>query len=406
MTMKKHLGSVCATALAALLVIVTMASAIAATSCKNTGDFKSWLSAFKAEAQKEGISPNTLAATAPLLTFDQGIINRDRAQGVFQQPFTQFAGRMVSADRLARGRKLMAKHADLFAQIDKDTGVPASVITAYWALESDFGSSMGKLPVLKSLTTLAFDCRRSAMFRPELKAALSIVQAGDLTPSQMIGSWAGELGQTQFLPSFYLAHAVDRDGDGRRDLLTSVPDLLASTGAYIQALGWQRGQPWLQEVRVPAEMDWSKADLAIRLPRQAWAKAGVTQPDGKPLAPDALPAALILPMGRTGPAFLAYANFDVYLKWNASFIYSTSAAYMATRMAGAPPLSRTKVAVKPLTMAEIKELQSLLARNGLPIGEIDGKLGAGTRSAVKAMQTKLGLPADSYPTADLLARLR
>ena len=265
---------------------------------------------------------------------------------------------------------------------------------------------MGNLPVLRSLATLAYDCRRSEMFRGELLAALQIIDRGDLQASDMIGSWAGELGQTQFLPTHYLKHAVDFDGDGRRDLLKSAPDVVASTAAFIQSLGWERGQPWLQEVRVPTNLAWDQADLAIKHPRSQWVKWGVTLADGRPLPNDALPASLLLMMGRNGPAFLAYPNFQVYLQWNQSLTYATTAGYLATRIAGAPIMFRGKGVSPSLSGEQVKDLQSALIRQGHLTGEADGKLGAGSRAAVKKAQIKYGLPADSYPTTELLERLR
>src|SRR6185295_10528993 len=272
--------------------------------------------------------------------------------------------------------------------------------------ESDYGGDVGKLPVLRSLATLAYDCRRPDIFRGELMDALRIIDRGDLVPEEMIGSWAGELGQTQFLPSHYFKHAVDYDGDGRRNLMKSVPDVIASSANFLKFLGWQRGQPWLEEVRVPARLAWDQADLAILHPRSKWAGWGVTHLDGRPIASDALPASLLLPMGRFGPAFLAYENFQIYLKWNQSLSYSITAAHLATRLAGAPAFRRVGPEVPELSYEDLKQLQQLLARRGYEVGEIDGKIGAGTRAAVKAAQIKLGLPADSYPTPDLLARLR
>jgi lytic murein transglycosylase len=280
------------------------------------------------------------------------------------------------------------------------------VIVAFWGLESDFGGNMGKEQTLRSLTSLAYDCRRSDLFRQQLMAALRIIERGDLSPSEMIGSWAGELGQTQFLPAHYYDFGVDYDGDGRRNLLRSVPDVLASTANYIAHLGWRRGEPWLQEVRVPARLAWDQADLEIRHPRSQWASWGVTLADGRPLPPGNLPASLLLPMGRFGPAFLAYSNFQVYLKWNQSLVYSTSAAYFANRLAGASVMQRPSVAVPGLSFEQNREMQQLLARRGYDVGKIDGILGQKTRVAVKAMQIKFGLAADSYPTAELLERLR
>ena len=241
----------------------------------------------------------------------------------------------------------------------------------------------------------------------ETIAALKIIDRGDLTPTEMVGSWAGELGQTQFLPTHYFNYAVDYDGDGHRNLLRSAADVIGSTANYIaNGLKWRRGEPWLQEVRVPQNLPWDQADLTIKHPRSKWAQLGVTYPDGKPLPNDDLPASLLLPMGRIGPAFLAYANFAAYTEWNNSLIYSTTAGYLATRIAGAAPMRQPAAPVAQLPFNEIKELQQLLVRAGFNVGKVDGVLGQQSRTAVKAMQVKYGLPADSWPTAELLARMR
>jgi len=280
------------------------------------------------------------------------------------------------------------------------------VIAAFWGLESDFGANMGSLPTLRSLVSLAYDCRRSERFQNETIAALKVIERGDLSPEEMVGSWAGELGQTQFLPTHYFTYAVDYDGDGRRNLLHSAPDVIGSTANYIATgLKWRRGEPWLEEVRAPVNFPWDQADLTIQLPRSKFAGLGVTYADGRPLPNDNLPASLLLPMGRTGPAFLAYANFAAYTEWNNSLIYSTTAAYLATRIAGAPPMHRP-AAVAQLPFNEIKELQQLLVRAGFDVGKVDGVLGQQSRTAVKAMQVKYGLAADSWPTAELIARMR
>src|SRR4029079_11440999 len=220
-------------------------------------------------------------------------------------------------------------------------------------------------------------------FAKETIAALKIIDRGDLTPSEMVGSWAGELGQTQFLPTHYFNYAVDYDGDGRRDLLRSAPDVIGSTANYIaNGLKWRRGEPWLQEIRVPANLPWAETDLSIKHPRSQWAQWGVTYPDGRPLPNDTMPASLLLPMGRFGPAFLAYANFAAYTEWNNSLIYSTTAGYLATRIAGAAPMRRPTVPVAQLSFGEIRELQQILARHGFNVGKIDGILGQQSRIAV------------------------
>ena len=377
--------------------------------CHNTGSFDTWLAGFKKKAAAEGIKPGTIHSVLDGMTIDQDIIGRDRKQGFFQQTFVDFSGKLATPNRYQNGLAQMKKHAGLFARAEKEYGVPPAVIAAFWALESDFGSTpgIGKHNVLRALGTLAYDCRRSEMFTNELMSALKIIDRGDLTAEQMTGSWAGELGQTQFLPSHYFNYAVDFDGDGRRDLYNSVPDVIGSSAYFVEQLGWKRGDPWLEEVRLPADMPWQEADLAIRHPTLKWSSWGVTKADGRPLDRGAPPASLMLLMGRHGPAFLAYPNFQVYIKWNQSLIYTTTAAYLATRMAGAPPMSRGNGTVPPqLPPEQMKELQILLQKRGFDIGNPDGKLGAGTRSAVRQMQAKLGQPADSWPTVELLDAMR
>ena len=352
-----------------------------------------------------GVSQRAIVETRPYLKYDQRIVNIDRGQRVFTQTFLQFSNRMAAAYRITRGEALIKKYAPVFARIDKQYGVPAAVIASFWGLESDFGANQGKYPSLSSIASLAYDCRRADKFRSQLLDALRLIQRGDLAPAEMVGSWAGEIGQTQMMPTEYYKYAVNYDGHGKRDLIHDVPDVLGSTANYLVGLGWKRGQPWLTEVRVPPRLPWDQADLDIQLPRAKWASWGVTLADGRPLPDDNLPASLLLPMGRLGPAFLVYPNFQVYLQWNNSLVYSTTAAYLATRIIGAPPLYRGNPP-PALPFEQVKELQTLLVRAGYDVGKIDGFLGLKSRQAVKAMQVKYGLPADSYPTAVLLARMR
>ncbi len=353
------------------------------------------------------MSQRAIAEASPYLVYDQGIVNRDRGQRVFGQIFTEFAGRMAATYRMQQGQAHIRTYAAAFARAEKEYGVPPAVIAAFWGLESDFGANTGNLPTLRSLVSLAYDCRRTERFQNETIAALKVIDRGDLVPEEMVGSWAGELGQTQFLPTHYVTYAVDYDGDGRRNLLRSAPDVIGSTANYIATgLKWRRGEPWLEEVRAPPTTPWDQADLTVQLPRSKWAQLGITYPDGRTLPNDDLPASLLLPMGRTGPAFLTYANFAAYTEWNNSLIYSTTAAYLAARIAGAAPMRRPTAAVAQLPFNEIKELQQLLVRSGFDVGKVDGVLGQQSRTAVKAMQVKYGLPADSWPTAELLARMR
>ncbi len=392
---------------AALLPAVQSAQAQSQNaSCHNGMSFERWLEDFKRQALTQGISQRTLAAAAPLMTFDQTIVNKDRGGAVFSQTFLEFSDRMIAKYRVASGTQKLQKQKDMFQRIEQQYGVPGPVLVAFWGLETDFGAGIGTLPTLTSVTTLAYDCRRTELFQTQLLAALKIIERGDLTPQQMVGPHAGELGQMQFLPTHYVDYGVDFDGDGRRDLLHSSPDALASAANYLSKVGWIRGQPWLEEVRVPEQMPWDQADLTILLPLSQWAKWGVTYADGRPLPNDASKASLLLPMGRHGPAFLAYPNFRMFTEWNQSLVYSTTAAYFATRLAGAPPIHRGNGTVAPFAMAQIKELQALLARRGHDVGKVDGFLGLKSRQAVKVEQMKLGLPADSYPTPELVERLR
>lgn len=379
----------------------------APANCRNTESFDSWLAGFRKEAAAEGISQRAISSALDGITLDQSVIARDRRQGFFAQSFLDFSGKLATGNRVVSGKAQIAKNKVAFDRAQKEFGVDPAVITGFWALESDFGAGMGKLPIMRSLVTLAYDCRRGpTVFRDELKAALRIIDRGDMTPSTMIGSWAGEIGQTQFLPTRYLEHAIDYDGDGRPNLFSSSTDIIGTTANYMHHLGWRPNEPWLEEVRVPQSLPWDQADLSIKLPRSQWAAWGVTQANGGALPNDGLPASLLLPMGRFGPAFLAYPNFDVYLQWNQSLNYATTAAYLATRIDGAPVMSRGREGIPVLSPEEAKDLQRQLAKRGFDVGEIDGKIGLKTRQAVKVVQQKLGMAADSYPTPELLAALR
>jgi lytic murein transglycosylase len=392
--------------LAALAALAASTPALAQrATCHKGASFEQWLDAFKRDAVAQGVSQRAIQAASHLMVYDQQVVNKDRGQKVFSQTFLEFSDRMVAKHRIDGGIQRIAKNRPLFQKIEQQYGVPAPVIAAFWALETDFGGFMGNLPTIKSVTSLAYDCRRPDLFRTQLLAVLKIIDRGDLSPDQMIGPFAGELGQFQFLPAHYFDYGIDYDGDGRRDLIRSAPDALASAANYLSKIGWKRGQPWLEEVTVPANMDWAQADLTIQHPRAQWAKWGVTKPGGA-LPADAQPASLLLPMGRFGPAFLAYPNFQVFLEWNQSIVYSTSAAYLATRINGAPAMHRGSKQIVPFASAQIRELQTLLARRGHDVGKIDGFLGLKSRAAVKAEQVKLGLPADSYPTSELVQRLQ
>jgi lytic murein transglycosylase len=392
--------------LSALLLASSAGYAAECQTPTNPSKFPSWLAGLKKEAAAKGISRRALSVLDGM-TYDPAVIKRDRSQSVFSLTFLEFQARLISGNRLSKGAALIKQHGSIFKQVEQRYGVPASVITAFWGLETDFGGYMGDFHTIRSLATLSYDCRRPEKFRPQVFAALQIIDRGDMTEDDMVGAWAGEIGQVQFLPADFLESGVDADGDGRVDLKRSIPDILMSTGSLLTTHGWQANQPWLQEVSVPDDMPWEEADIAIQHPRAQWAKWGVKLASGKAIKADKAKAALLLPMGRHGPAFLAYPNFtEVYLKWNESLIYSTTAAYFATRLAGAPQVSKGNGPVNALDYNQIMELQKILTRMGYDVGKIDGKLGALSRAAVKSIQIKFGLPADSWPTPELLDRLR
>lgn len=380
----------------------------APANCKNTGKFSTWLAGFKREAAANGVSSRTINRALDGVWLNRKVISRDRRQGIFSISFEAFVKKLATLSRVKAGRRQIKRNQRTFDRATQEFGVPPSVITGFWALESDFGAGMGNLRVLPSLATLAYDCRRGPMFRAELMAALKIIDRGDMNPEDMIGSWAGELGQTQFLPTRYLEHAIDYNGDGKANLFQSDTDIIGSTANYMNHLGWQTGQPWLQEAQLTQKLPWREADLAIKHPLSQWAKWGVKLRGGKelPVGKGDLNASLLLPMGRHGPVFLAYENFDIYLKWNQSLNYAITAAYLATRIDGAPPMDKGRGNIPVLSDPETREMQRRLVAMGYDVGEVDGKVGAMTRAAVKEVQLKYGLPADSYPTPELLSELR
>ncbi len=387
--------------LSAAIVLLGITTAFA-DGC-NKQAFSAWLNEVKLDAAMEGISAETIYMLDGL-TYDPKVIAMDRKQGVFAQTFLTFAGRMANNYRISHGKNYMQQYAELFRKLEQEYGVPAAVITAFWALETDFGANTGDFDTLRSLATLAHDCRRPDLFRPQLFSALKILDLGYLSREEMKGAWAGELGQTQFLPTDYINQGLDADGDGRINLLSSKPDVLASTAKHLAHYGWRKGEPWLEEVMVPSNLDWEQANLETMLPRSTWAQWGVRRPNGA-LPADGLEASLLLPMGKDGPAFLAYQNFRIYTEWNKSLVYATTAAYLATRLNGAPPVSKGRATVDTLSLEETKQLQSILKSKGYDVGKIDGVIGANTRASVRAEQKRLGLAADGYPTKKLLIML-
>ncbi|QCI97406.1 lytic murein transglycosylase [Agrobacterium larrymoorei] len=399
-------------ALAATLFTLSCGSALAVTPTVSPddpkqvacgGDLSAFLKGVKDEAISKGVPAEAVDKALAGAQIDQKVLSRDRAQGVFRQTFLEFSQRTVSQGRLDMGRKKLQEYASTFKRAEDEFGVPAGVIAAFWAMETDFGAVQGDFNTRNALVTLSHDCRRPELFRPQLIALTEMVQHGDLDPATNTGAWAGEIGQVQMLPKDIIAFGVDGDNDGHINVKGSSPDAILTAAKFIQHLGFKKGEPWIQEVSVPENLPWEKSGLGGTLTAGEWFNLGVTPRDGDKKFAN-LPAALIMPQGRKGPTFLTYPNFNIYLEWNQSFIYTTSAAYFATRLMGAPVYNKGNPD-PGLDDAAMKELQTKLDAKTHDVGKIDGILGSGTRIAVQREQQRLGLPADGWPTRELLDKL-
>lgn len=383
-----------------VLSLVAATGQAAAQEAPCGGPFAQWQAALVDEARSLGIGQAGLDALASTRT-DADVLARDRNHGVFTLDFLAFSKRLISQSRMDRGRDNMRTYASTFETAERDYGVAPEIITAFWAFETDYGAVQGDFTTRNALATMAHDCRRPELFRPQLIAFARLVDQGVL-PADITGAWAGEIGQIQVLPEDYLSKGRDGDGDGAVRLKTSAEDAIVTAANFLKSLGWQANQPWMQEVTVPDQMEWFDSGLHTQLPVTEWQARGVEARTGS--LRDDLSASLLLPMGRKGPAFLAYPNFSVLLEWNQSLTYVLTAAYFATRLGGAPVYNEGS-GHNGLDEAAMKQLQQKLAALGHDVGEIDGVLGAGTRGAVRLEQRRLGLPADAWPTPELLNAL-
>ncbi|MEL7345304.1 MAG: lytic murein transglycosylase [Pseudomonadota bacterium] len=386
-----------------LALATTLAAPAAAQIVPCGGSFSSFLNNVSTEAQSRGFTAAETRRFLASAAQDPAVIRADRAQGIFQRPFVDFSRRLISQNRIDAGKRNAQRWDSVFDRIERDYGVNRGVLLAFWAFETDFGAVQGTFNTVNALLTLSHDCRRPELFQPQVFAAMELAREGAIDPATTTGAWAGEIGMVQMLPEDIIDYGTDGDGDGAVSLKTSPPDALISGGRMLQGLGWRANEPWLVEVNVPNDFDWSQSGLETKKRVSEWARMGVEGRAGA-LPSRSLPASLLLPQGRNGPAFLAYPNFDVYFEWNQSFVYVTTAAYFATRLEGAPVFD----AGNPpgaLSEAEMKSLQQKLSGRGYDVGGIDGILGARTRAAVQAEQGRLGLPADAWPTRELLNRL-
>ncbi|GAB1478998.1 lytic murein transglycosylase [Paracoccaceae bacterium] len=365
------------------------------------GDWGAFVQAMSDEARAAGASEPAIAAFFDGARADPKVLTADRSQGVFRKTFLDFSKSLISKNRLQTGAAMSVQWDAIFARAEAEFGVSRGILLAFWAFETDFGAVQGDFNTRNALLTLAHDCRRPEMFQPQALAAVHLTDKHDFDPATTTGAWAGEIGMVQMLPKDILEKGVDGDGDGLVTLKTSAPDALLSGASLLRHHGWRAGEPWLQEVTLPETLDWSLTGLQTERPAADWAAMGVAPREG---AFADLPASLLLPQGRKGPAFLAYPNFKVLFEWNKSFVYVTTAAYFATRLQGAAPYAPGSPD-PALTPDQMTALQQALAARGHDVGKIDGILGAATRAAVQLEQSRLGLPADGWPTAELLNAL-
>lgn len=384
------------------LAIATLLSAspLAAKSCGGT--FSNFVAGLKQEAVQRGHTSGTVDRFFASARKDNAVLKADRAQGVFQMPFVDFSRRLISQSRINKGRAKGKTYDAIFDRIERDYGISRGVLLAFWAFETDYGAFQGDFNTANALITLAHDCRRPELFRPQIFAALELFEKGDFNPARTTGAWAGEIGMVQMLPADILENGMDGDGDGKVSLKTSAADALVSGGKMLSSLGWRKGEPWLQEVVLPANFDWSKSGLNHSASAADWQALGVRARSGA--LSTGLQSSIILPQGRKGPAFIAYPNFSVYFEWNQSFTYVLTAAYFATRLEGGQVYDAGNPEAG-LKGAQMKALQKKLAARGYNVGKVDGILGANTRAAVQDIQKKLGLPADAWPTPALLNKL-
>lgn len=394
-------------AMVALLFGLTTAPHTAyAQSEETVQPFASWLSELQAEALSKGfdadIVRNALADVSPI----ERVIELDRRQPEFTLTFRKYLNGAISEKRVKRGKELLVKHKDLLGKVAARYGVQPRFLIAFWGLETNFGDYFGAFPVAGALATLAHDRRRTKFFRAQLLAALDIMSRGDM-PIDVKGSWAGAMGNFQFIPTTYRDFAIDFDGDGRRDLWNSMADGFGSAANYLSRSGWDKNGTWGREIKLPDGFDFAQAGLNRKRKLAEWQAIGVRRADGRDLPKVDVEGSIVIPSGHKGPAFIVYTNFDTILKWNRSIFYAIAIGHLADRIAGQgsfltpPPASDV-----PMSRADVKEMQTRLTTQGFDTGGADGVIGRMTRDAIRKYQKSVGLPPDAYPSMDLLKKLR
>ncbi len=414
MTLLAALGCLALTLSACATTAVTARAPAASTHGPDSQGlaFNDWVRAFRGYALAQGISAATFDMAFANVSYNPRVAEANQNQPEFSRPVWDYLDRAVSDERIARGK---AKHAENTAALraaEQSYGVPTSIVTAIWGLESGYGANLGSKNIIEALATLAYQGNRRAFGREQLLAALRILESKDIPPQRLVGSWAGAMGHTQFIPTTFLGYAVDADGDGRRNLWDSLPDVFASTANYLDKKGWQKGRPCFTEVRLPQGFDYAQADIDVSQTVTTWTARGVRRMDGRSLdtagVETSAQAAILVPAGHKGPAFAVYENFRAVLKYNQSQSYALAICQLANRIEGRGEfIAAWPKADPPLqALSERQELQRLLARKDPGIGEPDGIIGRRTRAAIRAFQASNNLIPDGYPTQSLLALMR
>ncbi len=369
--------------------------------------FRKWIEGFRGRAQAAGIKRSTFDRAFRNVNYNTEVISKDRNQSEFKSRIWDYLDNATSPPRVDNGKKALRSHAKALRAIESRYGVEKEVVTAVWGIESTYGTRRGTYPVIEALATLAYDGRRGKFFEAQLISALKILQSGDVRVSKFTGSWAGAMGHTQFIPSSYLAYAVDFTGDGKRDIWSDNPtDALASTAAYLKRHGWKTGQPWGVEVKLPKGFSEGSAKRSIKRMPSEWAKAGILAMNGK-VVPDHGRASILLPAGKSGAAFMIFDNFTVITRYNNSTAYVIAVGHLSDRIAGKPPIKASwPRGYKPLSFDERKEMQRRLRRKGYKLEKIDGLVGPNTRKAIRAFQQSIGVKPDGNPSKTLLKQLK
>ncbi len=373
----------------------------------STISLNAWIREWRASALQQGLSAEVFDAATSDLSYLPDVVRRDRNQNEFTKTIWDYLDTAVSDDRVSAGLDALAKHAGLLDRIEATYGVEKEVVVAIWGLESAYGAVRGDVRTLDALATLTFDGRRAGFFQSQLLAALQILQSGDTTADRMVGSWAGAMGHTQFMPTSYQTFAVDFTGDGKSDIWGDDPtDALASTAAYLAKNGWTKGQLWGLEVRLPDGFDYGQTGEQVKRTVAEWQALGV-QPWAGGALPDHGMASVLLPGGARGAAFLIFSNFQVIETYNTADAYVIAVGHLADRIKGGPAIQASWPRdYRALTLPERIEMQTRLGAAGFDPGGVDGKIGPLTIAAVRAFQRSIGLVPDGYPSLDILTRLR